>query len=80
MLVRIQKWGNSLGLRIPKAFADEAGVRAGTEVDLSLADGCLVARPLTRTRYRLRTLIAGITARNRHGEVDTGEGTGREAW
>ena len=45
MQTRIQRWGNSLGLRIPKAFAEQAGVEAGSEGDLALDDGELIIRP-----------------------------------
>jgi len=50
MRIRVQKWGNSLALRIPKPFAEEAQVKQGTAVDLSLADGKLVATPVSREK------------------------------
>jgi len=77
---RIQRWGNSLGLRIPRSFAEEAGVEAGSEVDLSLRDGDLVVKPARRRTYRLKELLEKITAKNLHGEVDTGRPVGREVW
>jgi antitoxin MazE len=77
---RIQRWGNSLGLRIPRSFAKEAGVEAGSEVDLSLRDGDLVVKPARRRTYRLKELLEKITAKNLHGEVDTGRPVGREVW
>jgi antitoxin MazE len=75
---KIQKWGNSLGLRIPRAFAAEAGVEAGAEVDLSIRDGDLVVKPARRVKYRLTELVRKITAKNLHGEEDTGGPVGRE--
>lgn len=80
MLTKIQKWGNSLGLRIPKAFASEASVGAGSTVDITIEDGDLVVRPVRRPRYSLQELLRGITARNRHEEASTGEPVGREVW
>jgi antitoxin MazE len=80
MLTRIQKWGNSLGLRIPKAFAEQAGVEAGSEVDLSIEDGDLVIRPRHRPKYVLADLLRGVTVKNIHTEVDTGEPVGKEGW
>jgi len=77
---KIQKWGNSLGLRIPRAFAEEAGVGAGVEVDLSVRGGDLVVSPKRRVKYRLDELVQQITPKNRHDEVDTGMAVGREAW
>ena len=80
MQTKIQRWGNSLGLRIPRSLAEEAGVEAGSEVDLSLQDGDLIVKPARRRTYRLKDLVRRINARNRHGEVDTGGPAGREVW
>jgi antitoxin MazE len=80
MQTKIQRWGNSLGLRIPRSFAEEAGVEAGSEVDLSVRDGYLVVRAAKRQTYRLSELLKKVTAKNLHGEVDTGEPMGREVW
>jgi len=80
MQTKIQRWGNSLGLRIPRSFAEEAGVEAGSEVDLSVRDGDLVVRAVKRRTYRLSELLEKVTAKNLHGEVDTGEPIGREVW
>lgn len=80
MQTKIQKWGNSLGLRIPRSFAEEAGVEAGSEVDLSIEDGDLVVKPARRRKYRLRELLRRVTAKNLHAEVDSGALVGREVW
>lgn len=80
MQTRIQKWGNSLGLRIPRSFALEAGVGAGSEVDLSVQDGDLVIRPARRRTYQLKDLLRRVTAKNVHAEVDAGRPVGREIW
>jgi antitoxin MazE len=77
---KIQKWGNSLGLRIPKSFAEEAGVEAGSDVDLSIEDGGLVVRPARRPKYRLQDLLRGVSPKNIHREIDTGAPVGREVW
>jgi antitoxin MazE len=80
MRVQIQKWGNSLALRIPKPFAEEAEVREGTVVDLSLAGGKLVAVPDVKGRYTLKQLLSKVTKDNLHKEVSIGRAVGREAW
>jgi antitoxin MazE len=80
MQTKIQRWGNSLGLRIPRSFAEEAGVEAGSQVDLSVRDGDLIVRATNRRTYRLSELLEKITAKNLHDEVDTGEPMGREVW
>ena len=80
MQTKIQKWGNSLGLRIPRSFAAEAQVQEGSTVDLSVENGGLRVRPLRTPRYALRVLLRKVKRANLHGEVRTGEPTGREAW
>ena len=79
MQTKIQRWGNSLGVRIPRSFAAEARVEAGSSVDISVADGSLRIRPLSR-RHSLRDLLKKITTRNLHGEVSSGARVGQEAW
>ncbi len=80
MQTKIQKWGNSLGLRIPKSFAAQAGVEAGSEVDLSLEDGELIIRPKRVPKYDLSVLLRRVTAENVHTEVQSGQPVGREVW
>lgn len=80
MKTRVQKWGNSLALRIPKSFAVEAGLHADAAVELSLVDGALVVQTITRQLPTLDELLGGITDENRPGEWDTGSAVGKEAW
>jgi antitoxin MazE len=80
MQTKIQRWGNSLGLRIPRSFAEEAGVEAGSQVDLSVREGNLVVRAAKRRKYRQSELLEKVTAKNLHDEVETGEPIGREVW
>lgn len=80
MQAKIQKWGNSLAVRIPKAFVKETQVAYGSTVDLSVADGKIVIDPQPAPAYRLEDLLKGVTKRNVHEKVDTGDGVGREAW
>jgi len=78
--IKIQRWGNRLGLRIPRSFAEETGVAAGSEVDLSIQDGDLLVKPTRRRRYRLKDLLRNVTTKNLHAEVDMGGPVGREVW
>jgi antitoxin MazE len=80
MQTKIQKWGNSLGLRIPRSFAAEAHVEEGAIVDLSVENGRLLVRPLRVRRYSLNVLLRKVRLRNLHGEASTGTAVGREAW
>jgi antitoxin MazE len=80
MHTKIQKWGNSLGLRIPRSFAAEAQVEDGSIVDLSVERGTLLVRPIRPRKYVLTALLKKVTSQNAHGEVSTGDPGGREAW
>ena len=80
MQTKIQRWGNSLGLRIPKSFAEQASVNAGSMVDISVEDGDLVVRPVRSRKYALSDLVSAITPTNVHETVETGPPVGREIW
>ena len=80
MVTKIQKWGNSLGLRIPKSFAKEAAIEEGSSVDLSLEGDRLVIKPVRAFPYKLSELLSLVTEDNRHEEILTGEAVGREIW
>ena len=80
MRTEIQKWGHSLALRIPKAFADETGIDKGTPVEMHVVDGQIIITPVRSAAYDLETLLGQITTDNLHDEVDTGNATGNEAW
>ena len=80
MKTRLQKWGNSLALRIPKSFAQEVGLNQDGLVELSLVNGQLIVSPISEPPLTLDALLAGITAENIHREVDTGSALGKEVW
>jgi antitoxin MazE len=79
MRTRVQKWGNSLAVRIPKPFAEGAGLRPSSEVEVSLEEGAVRLSPVRR-RWKLKQLLSGVTRKNIHREVDAGPALGREAW
>ena len=80
MKTKLQKWGNSLAIRIPKPFAVEAGLENQSPVELSLEAGKLVISKSAESSLSLEDLLHGITADNIHREVDTGSPMGNEVW
>jgi antitoxin MazE len=80
MRARVQRWGNSLALRIPRAFATETAIEQGSEVELTLEDGRLVVTPVVEQAFSLEALLSGVTLDNLHREVDTGSPSGDEVW
>ena len=80
METRVQRWGNSLALRIPKVLADEIGIKENSAVQLTLNDHQLVIATVAAPELSLDALLAQVTQDNRHGEVETGRAVGGEAW
>ena len=80
MLTKIQKWGNSLALRIPKTFALDANLENDSTVEISLVDGKIVVKPISAPQWTLDELLAGLNNNNLHQEVDSGEPVGTEVW
>ena len=78
MQTRVQKWGNSLGVRIPRGLAEEIGLGAGAEVSLAAKDGALVVKPTLAHRLHLDDLLAAVTVDNLRSPVDAGEPVGLE--
>ena len=79
MNAQVGKWGNSLAVRIPGAYARELGLAEGAELDLTCVDGGLLLRPRKR-EYRLEELLEQITPESIHCETDWGSGVGGESW
>jgi antitoxin MazE len=79
MKTTIQKWGNSLAVRIPRPFAEEIPLREGTTVDLTIKSGKLVIVP-AEPAITLESLVEQITDENRHDEIGTGPRVGNEVW
>ena len=80
MKARIQKWGNSLAVRIPQPFAIEATLEENSAVDLSVRNGKIIIAPVAEPKLVLEELVSRITKANRHEEVETGKSRGNEAW
>jgi antitoxin MazE len=77
MVSKITKWGNSLGLRIPKSFAVQAGIDEGSRVDIRLEDDQIIVRPVRPEQYCLKDMMSKIEENNLHDEVPIGEPAGR---
>ena len=80
MQTKIKKWGNSLALRIPKAFALNANLRQDELVDISIDKERIIITPIDEKKYSLDELLTGVSEDNLHGELDTGVPVGKEIW
>lgn len=75
----VTKWGNSLAIRIPKALAEQAQLKEGVGIEMTVSDGKLIIC-LEKKEYSLDQLLAEVTPNNLHTEVDTGSSVGSEVW
>lgn len=80
MKTRVQRWGNSLAVRIPKAYAAEVGLDDGSPVELRVDRGKIVLELAAPPAPKLEDLLSKVRKSNLHGEVDTGQPVGREVW
>ena len=78
MHVQLSKWGNSLGLRLPKALASQVGVREGQKVNVTVDGDRLIIEPVAQA-WRLEDLLVGMTPKAMAGAFDWGGDRGREA-
>jgi len=77
---KVQRWGNSLAVRIPKSFAEEVGLTDDSPVEMRLVEGGLLVEPASTRPLSLEELLDGVTESNLHSEVDTGPAQGSEGW
>ena len=82
MVTKVQKWGNSQGLRLSKALLSDVQIGIGDAVNVAVRDGALVVTPLRRVRggHNLIELVKRIPRDYRPEEVDWGPPIGREVW
>ena len=80
MSTKVQKWGNSLAVRIPDSVVEDAGFVPGTEVTVKKIRNTVVITPIHRKRPTLEELVARITPQSLHEETDWGKPAGKEIW
>ncbi len=79
METKIQKWGNSLAIRLPKTFADQTGIENGSDVHLLVEEGKIVVIPIREKELLLEDYLSRINEANIHKEISFGSAVGREA-
>jgi len=82
MVTRVQKWGNSQGLRFPKTLLIDAQIEIGDEVEISVENGRIIVEPIRKVRgkYTIEELVAQLPDVHEPEEIDWGEPTGNEVW
>jgi len=82
MVTKVQKWGNSQGLRLTKQVLEDAGISVGDDVDVTARDGVIIIAPVRRVRGKrtLQELVSKIPKNYKSSEMEWGKPVGREAW
>ena len=82
MVTKIQKWGNSQGLRLAKQVLEDAQISVGDDVDVTVRDGLIVVAPARRVRGQrsLKELVSRIPKNCKTDETDWGQPVGKEVW
>jgi antitoxin MazE len=80
LVAKVQRWGNSQGVRLPKSVLDLAGIEVGDDVEIEVGDGQIVVSRVARPKYDLAELVARIPEGYMATEVDFGPPVGKEAW
>ena len=81
MATTVQKWGNSLGIRLPKAIAEQVQLQTGSEIEFDTSNGVLTIRPVQRRRrskYKLSQLLAGYKGPTPYRHLDRDSKVGKE--
>ncbi len=80
MNATVQKWGNSLALRIPKSLAEDVDLHQGSVVQLKVVKGEMIVKPKKEKKLSLRQMVKRITQKNLHAATDWGRPVGKEVW
>lgn len=80
MHATVQKWGNSLALRLPKPFTSEINIAENSIVDISIQNNQIIIKPLKKVPLNVDELIDAISPDNLYSEVSMGLPVGNEVW
>jgi antitoxin MazE len=80
VIAHVKQWGNSLAVRIPSALVQQLGLEPNAEIELTVLDGVLYARPVRQSFPNLDELLAQMRPEEPRGEYDWGAPMGREVW
>ena len=80
MQVQLEKTEKGLSLLLPEELVHGSALVAGSNLEVTLVDGKILAAPIRRSKYTTEELLAGVTDENIHPETEWGPPVGREAW
>ena len=80
MTTKVQKWGNSLAVRLPKEAAESIGLRQGSVVSIVSVNDLISIKPVSKPKEKLAQMVRKTTKKNRHALIDWGTPVGKEIW
>ena len=80
MLAKVQKWGNSQGVRLPKQVLRDAHISIGDDVEVSARNGRIVVKPLSKSKFDLADLVSRMPRNYKPREESFGKAVGKEEW
>jgi antitoxin MazE len=80
MTTKVQKWGNSLAVRLPKEMTQDLGLKQGSDVAIVHSDDLISIKPILNKKILLKDLLNSIKKNNQHKSVDWGKKIGKEIW
>lgn len=81
MVLTINKWGNSQGIRLPKELLEKLHAKVGSVLNVEFEDGKIIIEPVDiPPKYNIHDLVKSITTENRPKEIDWGKEEGKEVW
>jgi antitoxin MazE len=80
MVSKVQQWGNSQGVRLPKTVLDLAHIAVGDEVEIIVDDHQILVRKVPSAKYDLDDLVSRIPKGFKAKEVNFGSPVGKEEW
>ena len=79
MITAVRKWGNSLGIRIPKNLAKQLNIDEGSSIRIEIDEGNILIKKV-ENHYSLEEMLNKINDSNLHEEIKTSESGGQEIW
>ncbi|HIG64215.1 MAG TPA: AbrB/MazE/SpoVT family DNA-binding domain-containing protein [Methyloprofundus sp.] len=82
MLSKVQKWGNSQGIRIPKNLLENSYIKIGEEVEITVKDGKIIVEPTHKIqgKYDIKDLVCKMSKDYEAEEINLGVPSGQEFW
>lgn len=80
MKVKLQKWGNSMGIRIPNLLLKEFDLKLNDELKLTYDDDKIIITKSKNKQISLAELFKNYKGKNLAKDFEWDESVGKEIW